>query len=510
VSMTDEQNQRLDWAVGVLQETPALPQGFLERFEEKLSEEPRQPVVLISRGGVTSSRKPNWTRQLMAAVVLLVALAGIVWTLPRSNSPKSSGLMVVAAAQDAKLSRSQGATSPLQTVVELGEDDTLETGSDGPVVLMAGSPGNEIKVAPQSKIRYRTSSSETQTFRSELQLSAGAVFVTETDAKISVRTAHAVFQPVGTDYRVTSSTDSTTLEVLDGVVNARPGEGGSPIQVKAGEQLTVGPRSQWKALRTSKISPQELAPLVRERQSFGRLKQRPKTGAGLPSYPKAADRKPPRPVSRPTSRPKPPNLSALPKERLPRRPAQDANLQPTARQARRVAAKQVGLPERARAADPKASAAARPTARPRQNPGKAAATPVRRVMRPNVGGGSKYPQAQARRQPSNPRSQDVTATRQPLRNRNTPNDVNQPRQQRPQIRADNPNRAPRANAGPRPNRVQQPAGPFRGNGAGNRPQPRTSLDSSVRSPKSPTGGAQKSVSRPTRSPANGSRRGGRR
>lgn len=44
--MTEEHKNRLDWAVDALRETPALPDGFLERFEAKLAEEATPPKCL--------------------------------------------------------------------------------------------------------------------------------------------------------------------------------------------------------------------------------------------------------------------------------------------------------------------------------------------------------------------------------------------------------------------------------------------------------------------------------
>ncbi len=381
--MTDEQEKRLDWARGILREPPALPEGFLQRFEERLLVEPAPTRSIRERGGITSSGRPTRTRQLMAALILLVALAGLVWTLPRDNSPRKAGLVVVATGQDAKLNRNRKSPTPLQTLVELAVDDTLETGSEGSVVLMAGSPGNEIKVGPESRVRIGHSRThEDPNIGPELQLSAGVVFVAETDVRISVRTSHALFQPVGTDYRVTSSVDSTTLSVLEGVVNATPVGGGQPITVRAGEQLVVGgAKTRSEALRTRKLSDQELEPLRQERQSFGKLKQTPSLGGDPSPYPKAVKKKPTRPG----------NLSSLPRRADGRTTRITRSSRPSKRPVRKPATKPVraSMTRRAEAARARNSQVSRP--------GRVLVT-APSAAKPRVRQASSYPRARVRPQ----------------------------------------------------------------------------------------------------------------
>lgn len=299
--MTQEHEKRLEWAVDVLRETPALPENFLTDFDRKLALEPETAsvtdvVVTLhpTRGGATSGQTTHWAAGLAAAVLMLCALFGLIGR-PKTDvvAVKPTGLFVVAGAQEAKLNQ-----EPVTAVVELDTESLLETGAES-VVLMAGEPGNEVRIGPKSRVGVRVSEAPADSgHRSELQLASGSVFISESESKVSVRTSHALIAPVGTDYRVVKSPSSTEITVLDGRVNVQPPEGGQGISLQPGQRMTVGENTDWSRVQVKRLPESGLAPLQTTRSTLRRLKVRPEVGSSLRTYPKA--KKPP--TQRPKSR----------------------------------------------------------------------------------------------------------------------------------------------------------------------------------------------------------------
>ena len=435
-----------------MRETPALPDGFLERFEAKLAEEATPPKVFVSRGAFTASPRRSWTRGLMAALIILAALAGLVWTRPGDHL-SNSNLLVVMAGQDTTLNGIPGTLASLATVSQLSQGDTVETGSDGSVVLMAGSPGNEIKIAPDSKVALRNSTSVVGevAVKSEFELSAGTVFVTEQTSRISVRTSHALFQPVGTDYTVTRSSEATTVSVLEGAVNAVPYSGGAPIRIGPGEQLVVGPEARWDKLRPTRLSAKELEPLVQERQSFGKLKDKPALGEKLPPYPKARA-KPTEPAAAPNATPRQPNPGLL--THTPTNPR------------RRVHEFRVPGPQR-----DNRRRTQRPAASPVQDRPNAVVRRPENVTRPRISAAPNYPRARLQRATNGTAQQDNQASgyrspsqvHAPLRNPATASQPNGGASARPRrgsqraLPRTTPEQNPRNPRAPRDAQAQSPA-----------------------------------------------------
>lgn len=288
--MTQREEQLVEWAVGTLKEEPAaLPEGFLARFESKLSQEPA-PAPVLDR---SSQRTPHWSRSLMAAVLMLAALAAFYWWGPKGPEDGTPGEILIVSTLN-QVSLSSEAVSQVQ---ELTLKAPLVTGPDSEAVLLAGGPGNEITLGPDSSLSLSRSSRSGDLTSAELELNSGSVFVAETRTKISIRTPHAHIRPIGTEYEVRHLGDATIVSVLEGRVAVKEPAGRSTVTLESGERLVVGPKSRWKELRPRRLEARELGPMQRYRHR-PRLKDRPLPGSALrsraqpqarvkPDYPKA-------------------------------------------------------------------------------------------------------------------------------------------------------------------------------------------------------------------------------
>lgn len=225
----------------------------------------------------------------MAAVLMLAALAAFYWWSPRQADVEvGSGVLIVSTLNSVELK-----SQKVSQVQELTTQTPLVTGPDSEAVLLAGGPGNEITLGPESSLSLARS----QGNRNQLDLEQGSVFITETRAKISVRTAHLMVEPIGTEYEVRRHGDETTVSVLEGRVAVRAPDRRRMLTLAAGESLTVGRDARWEELRPRRLNQTELKPMRRYR-ALPRLKFQPLLGSALiprsqpqtqatPAYPKA-------------------------------------------------------------------------------------------------------------------------------------------------------------------------------------------------------------------------------
>ena len=281
---TENQDRLVNWAVETLAHEPCveLPEGFLAKFETQLSQEPEPSVVVELLPTSLSEPTRHWTRGLMAALVMLAVLGAFLILKPKSGS-EVTGLMVVSALNEVEV-----ASISVSEVTALKSSQSIVTKADSEVVLMAGNLRNTVRVGPDSEIRLNETKRSEGATLAELSLERGSLYVSEKEAKISVKTRHAHIRPIGTEYKVTETTDGTKVAVSEGSVLVTP-SGGNLIRLNAGEQILVDSQAKKDAPRPVRMKSEPLKNLKKEFEaSRTTVKKAPKLGSPLAPYPKAA------------------------------------------------------------------------------------------------------------------------------------------------------------------------------------------------------------------------------
>jgi ferric-dicitrate binding protein FerR (iron transport regulator) len=467
VKMSDDQDKVLEWAVETLREAqnPALPDGFLARFEERLEaeeetlDEPQVTRRLAPAAiSVMSQPRSRWYHSLAVAIAM-IAILGFLLTNPPSLPKTGSGIMVVAATNQVQVQQ-----VAVNRVQELAVGQTLDTGTTGEVVLLAKSLGNEIRVAPETRLKLTQVSKSTQV--AEMSLDRGSVLIRETRSRIAVRTEHVVVTPIGTEYEVRRTENGTEVVVFDGEVRVSKPGGSSGLLLKKEQSISVSEQTDWSQVKPRRFSEDES---VRPKLygSSIELDHTPRRGEELRPYPVA--KKPVKDVKPPANAtPVRPRVGATPRRPIvrstPKRPPTNPR------------------PARPRAGATPVGPHARPSPGHRvgvTRPGKVNPGP----NKPRTSVGQPYPTAQPRRPGNNgqgPRGQTGPgAVRQPGVNGPRPGQgpgMHQPGQ-RPRPGVNQPGQGPRPGMnqpgqGPRPGMNRPGQGPRPGmNQPGQGPRP---------------------------------------
>ncbi|MBI3927832.1 MAG: FecR domain-containing protein [Armatimonadetes bacterium] len=324
--------ERLDRLTAALPD-PELPEGFhqrlMARFEKVQSgEEVLEPIgsgeESFSRNGngkVTELRRSRrgWRGLLLAVAASLVAVLGLMLVF-RQPSQGEALAFLAASTQPVEIVERDG--TRLESVTEtvpLERGAVLRTGKLSASVVTLPGRGNELRVGEETELKV----ARLDRSQGEFQLEKGRVWITEKDAQVTIRTAHAVLIPVGTEYEAIVDQDSTEVVVWDGLVMVQAPDRSATVPVGAGQELEVGFRHSLEGAEPRPVSAERQesdwhqwnrrvqvteAPVRRRPLGPPELLERPRP---LPPLPPTAAY-PPRPPRAPGARPGKPPASIPP------------------------------------------------------------------------------------------------------------------------------------------------------------------------------------------------------
>lgn len=239
-TLTPDEERLLEMALGSLEE-PELPDGFAERFSQRLRAEngavPAAKVTVLEARGPGAGRW--WTPVLLAAAAIVLFFGFL-----RTSQTQSEPIGVVAASEG---NLKVDDASVLEAVA-LKAGMEISTEAESASVLVLAEASEQVRLDSETVVTVnslRQPQKDSKRVVGEFGLKKGRIWITESASKVAVRTPHALLMPVGTEYEAISGEDSTEVVVWEGEVIARSPDGSQSIRVQQGEELVLDGET-WK------------------------------------------------------------------------------------------------------------------------------------------------------------------------------------------------------------------------------------------------------------------------
>lgn len=222
---------------------PTLDEVAKARGERQLLTAAAKPRAAAQDGtaSTASRRGGRW----VAGVGIAAAAALLLWLRPWASPDEQPVARFELREVDAT---SQRGTLEVGSILETGQGEVAEVAVDD----------SRVRLAPGSRMRIATLSEG----RTDLELERGEVTVEFHPRQrgrehLTVSTAHARVEVVGTVFTVRARETETDVEVREGVVRVVPLRAGGPRELHAGESATVGAPQPSAAASPSAGSPSE-------------------------------------------------------------------------------------------------------------------------------------------------------------------------------------------------------------------------------------------------------------
>ncbi len=222
---------------------PTLDEVATARGERQLLTAAAKPRAAAQDGpaSTASRRGGRW----VAGVGIAAAAALLLWLRPWASPDEQRVARFELREVDAT---SQRGTLEVGSILETGQGEVAEVAVDD----------SRVRLAPGSRMRIATLSEG----RTDLELERGEVTVEFHPRQrgrehLTVSTAHARVEVVGTVFTVRARETETDVEVREGVVRVVPLRAGGPRELHAGESATVGAPQPSAAASPSAGSPSE-------------------------------------------------------------------------------------------------------------------------------------------------------------------------------------------------------------------------------------------------------------